>query len=257
MSELKTLAARFHELHVPGQPLVLFNAWDAGSAKAVAAAGAAAIATGSWSVAAANGFADGENMPLALAIDNLARIAKAVALPVTIDLESGYGEHADAVGLAVTAAIGAGAIGCNLEDSIPGSGVLREIGVQAARLRSGRDAAGKLGLPFFINARTDLFLNAAPDAHDEAMVAAALERAAAYAQAGADGLFVPGLADKGLIARLVKASPLPVNIMVTDATPTLKEMAELGVARVSHGPRPYLAMMKVLEAAARSAMGKA
>jgi 2-methylisocitrate lyase-like PEP mutase family enzyme len=254
MSDLKTLAAQFHELHVRGRPLVLFNAWDAGSARAVAAAGAMAIATGSWSVAAANGYADGENMPFALAIDNLARIAKAVALPLTIDLESGYGEAAGAVGIAIAAAIGAGAVGCNLEDGIPGSGALRDIAVQAARLRAGRAAAGELGLPFFINARTDLFLNSAPASHDEAMVAAALERAAAYAAAGADGLFVPGLAEPALIERLVKASPLPVNIMVTDSTPTLGAMAALGVARVSHGPRPYLAMMKALETAARTAL---
>ena len=252
MPDLKTLAAQFHELHIRGRPLVLFNAWDAGSARAVAAAGARAIATGSWSVAAANGYADGENMPFALAIDNLARIAKAVALPVTIDLESGYGEAADAVGIAVTAAIGAGAVGCNLEDSIPGSGALRDIAVQAARLRAGRAAAGKLG--FFINARTDLFLNSAPASHNDAMVAQALERAAADAGAGADGLFVPGLADPALIARLVKAAPLPVNIMVTDDTPSLAAMAALGVARVSHGPRPYLAMMKALETAARTAL---
>jgi 2-methylisocitrate lyase-like PEP mutase family enzyme len=109
-------------------------------------------------------------------------------------------------------------------------------------------------LPFFINARTDLFLTTAADTHDDALVTDAIGRAFAYAEAGADGFFVPGLADKGLIARLVAESPLPINIMVTDATPALKDLAELGVARVSHGPRPYLQMMKALEQAARAAL---
>jgi 2-methylisocitrate lyase-like PEP mutase family enzyme len=254
MSDLKELATQFHRLHLPGRPLVLFNAWDAGSAKAVAAAGACAIATGSWSVAAANGVADGEIVPLAFAIANLTRIAGSVALPVTIDLESGYGEHPAAVAEAVALAMGAGAVGCNVEDSVPASGAIRDSADQAVRIQSGRAAADKLGVPFFINARTDLFLQAAPDTHDEAMVAAAIDRAVAYANAGASGFFVPGLADKALIARLVEASPLPVNIMVTNTTPTLREMAELGVARVSHGPRPYIAMMQALEAAARAAM---
>ena len=254
MTEQENLARQFHALHVAGQPLVLFNAWDAGSAKAVAAAGAQAIATGSWSVAAANGAGDGEKLPLDVAIANLARITASVPLPVSIDLESGYGPAPSAVAQAVTLAIGAGAIGCNVEDSIPGSGALREPGAQAERIQAARAAAAALQISFFINARTDLFLNAPPATHDEAMVDAALARAAAYAAAGANGLFVPGLADPALIARVVQASPLPVNIMVMDSTPSLKEMAALGVARVSHGPRPYLAMMKALEAAARAAM---
>src|SRR5690242_15489167 len=112
-------ARLFHSLHVRGQPLVLFNAWDAGSARAVAEAGARAIATGSWSVAAANGFADGEKLPFALALDNLRRIVGAVALPVTIDLESGYGDAPEAVAATIAAALEAGAVGCNVEDSYP------------------------------------------------------------------------------------------------------------------------------------------
>ncbi|HJZ97253.1 MAG TPA: isocitrate lyase/phosphoenolpyruvate mutase family protein, partial [Candidatus Solibacter sp.] len=110
-------AEQFRALHIAGKPLVLFNVWDAGSAKAVAAAGATAIATGSWSVANAHGFADGERIPRALAIDNLRRIAAAADLPVTADLESGYGETPEAVGETIRLAIDAGAIGCNLEDS--------------------------------------------------------------------------------------------------------------------------------------------
>lgn len=254
MLNQKEKAEQFKALHVPGNPLVLFNAWDAGSAKAVAAAGACAIATGSWSVAAAHGYADGEQLPFALAMDNLRRIVNAVALGVTVDLESGYGAEPAQVGETVRAAIAAGAVGSNLEDSLPGSGELRAAREQAERIAAARTAAGPL--PFFINSRTDLFLRAPRETHGDAMVDEALERAAAYAAAGADGLFVPGLADQRLIARLVAASPLPVNVMVTDSTPSLAALARLGVARVSHGPRPYLQMMKALEQAARRAMDK-
>ena len=122
-------ATRFHALHQPGHPLVLFNIWDPGSAKAVAAAGAAAVATGSWSVAAANGFDDGERMPLELALANLRRIVAATTLPVTIDLESGYGETPEHVATTVLAALDAGAVGCNIEDSFPESGALRDAAI--------------------------------------------------------------------------------------------------------------------------------
>jgi 2-methylisocitrate lyase-like PEP mutase family enzyme/pimeloyl-ACP methyl ester carboxylesterase len=242
----------FRSFHIPGKPLVLFNIWDAGSAKTVAKAGAKAIATGSWSVANANGFADGERISLAFAIDNLHRIVGATDLPVTIDLESGYGDASQAVGETIALAIEAGAVGCNLEDSFPANGKLRQIVDQAQRIRCARQAADAAGIRFFINARTDIFFDPAPEEHDDAMVNQAIQRAHAYAQAGADGLFVPGLADITLIARLAEASPLPLNIMVGDATPPLRALAEHGVARVSHGPRPYLMAMKALEEVARN-----
>ncbi|MFS8063904.1 MAG: isocitrate lyase/phosphoenolpyruvate mutase family protein, partial [Luteimonas sp.] len=187
-------AARlFHSLHVRGQPLVLFNAWDAGSARAVAEAGAQAIATGSWSVAAANGFADGEQLPIAFAMENLRRIIQAVALPVTVDLESGYGDAPAAVAATVAAALDAGAVGCNLEDSFPVDGSLRDITGQVARLAAARNAADAAGVALYINARTDVFFQTPAAAHDMAMVDAALERARAFAAAGASGLFVPGV----------------------------------------------------------------
>jgi 2-methylisocitrate lyase-like PEP mutase family enzyme len=255
MSTQQTKAERFRSLHVAGAPLVLFNIWDAGSAKAVVAAGARAIATGSWSVAAANGFADGENMPLDFAIANLARIVAATDLPVTIDLESGYGESVEAVQHCVAGAIAAGAVGCNLEDSVPQNGSLRSIDEQQQRLAAARRAAQQAGIPIFINARTDVFFQKSAAEHDDSMVAAALERAHAYSRVGADGLFVPGLADAELIARVVAGSPLPVNIMASAATPPLARLAELGVARVSHGPGPFRLVMKALEDAARAAHG--
>jgi 2-methylisocitrate lyase-like PEP mutase family enzyme len=245
-------AEQFRELHVPGRPLVLFNIWDAGSARAVATAGAKAIATSSWSVANAHGFADGERVPLALVVDNLRRIVAATDLPVTIDLESGYGDSLDAVKQTIQLAIEAGAVGCNLEDSFAANGKLREMGDQADRIRQARQTAEAAKMRFFINARTDVFFQRAAEQHNEIMVVEAIERARTYADAGAEGLFAPGLVDIALIARLAQASPLPLNIMVGDSTPELRELAEHGVARVSHGPRPYLAAMKALEEAARS-----
>lgn len=253
MTEQARKAEQFRALHVRGKPLVLFNIWDAGGAKAVAATGARAIATGSWSVANANGFADGEHIPLALAIDNLRRIVAATDLPVTVDLESGYGDRPDAVAATIGQAIAAGAVGCNLEDSFPADGRLRETADQIERIRRARQIADAAGLPFFINARTDVFFQRPAAEHDEAMLATASERSRAYADAGADGLFAPGLVAIELIARLANAAPLPLNIMVTDATPPLRALAEHGVARVSHGPRPYLVAMKALEDAARAA----
>jgi 2-methylisocitrate lyase-like PEP mutase family enzyme len=249
----KEKAEHFHTLHVPGRPLVLFNIWDPGSAKAVAAAGAHAIATGSWSVANANGYADGERVPLDLAIDNLLRIVQAVDVPVTVDLESGYGKTPTAVAQAIERTIQAGAIGCNLEDSFPENGHLREIAEQVERIKHARKAADGANVSYFINARTDVFFQPSPGGHDDAALADALQRARAYADAGANGLFAPGLTDESLISRLAAASPLPLNIMVVETTPSLSKLAQLGVARVSHGPGPYLAMMKNLEQAARDA----
>ena len=253
MADQTCKAEQFRALHIPGKPLVLFNIWDAGGAKAVAAGGAKAIATGSWSVANANGFGDGERIPLALAIDNLRRIVGATELPVTIDLESGYGDTSELVGETIAVAIDAGAVGCNLEDSFPANGKLRETVDQADRIRRARQTADAANIRFFINARTDIFFQRPPEEHDDAMVVEAIDRAHAYAEAGADGLFAPGLADITLIARLAEVSPLPLNIMVGDATPPVRALAEHGVARVSYGPGPYLRAMKALEEAARAA----
>jgi methylisocitrate lyase len=247
-------AEEFRALHVCGKPLVLFNVWDAGSAMAVAASGAKAIATSSWSVANANGFADGERVARALAIDNLRRIVVTVEVPVSVDLESGYSDKAEGVEETVGLAIEAGAVGCNLEDSFPTTGRLRETVEQAERIRYARRAADAANIRFFINARTDVFFQQPHEQHDEQMVVQAIQRACAYAEAGADGLFAPGLANLALIGRLAEALPLPVNIMVGGTTPCLSELAESGVARVSHGPRPYLLAMKALEEAACGAI---
>ena len=192
MTDQAVKAEQFLGLHVQGKPFVLFNVWDAGSAEAVTNAGAKAIGTSSWSVANANGFADGERIPLALAIDNLRRIINATELPVTVDLESGYGDKPEAVGEAISLAIEAGAIGCNLEDSFPADGKLRAITDHSERVRRARETAEAAHISFFINARTDVFFQGPPEQHSYAMVVEAIERARAYADAGANGLFAPG-----------------------------------------------------------------
>lgn len=237
--------------------MILFNVWDAGSAAAVAKAGARAIATGSWSIAAANGFADGEKMDPEVSFAAIGRIAAASKLPLTADLERGYGDTPGDVGRTITRALAAGTVGCNVEDNLPANPAnpadtsLREIAAQVERYAAARQAATDAGIDLFLNARTDVFFQRPAQDHDAGMVDAALERARAYADAGADGLFVPGLIDLALIARLVAASPLPVNIMRTGAEPSIAALAAAGVARVSHGPAPYLLAMAALERAAR------
>lgn len=240
-------ARAFAALHVPGDPVVLFNAWDAGSAKAVAEAGAKAIATGSWSVAAANGFSDAEALPINLAIDNAARIVAAVELPVTIDFEGGYATDPAALGENFAWLAKTGAIGCNFEDQVIGGEGIHAVADQAARIRAARAA---VGADFFINARTDIFLKAGPETHDDAKVDAALERARAYAEAGASGFFVPGLIDLRLLERVCSASPLPVNFMAFAGAPEAREVANVGIARISHGPGPYRLAMEALKTAA-------
>jgi 2-methylisocitrate lyase-like PEP mutase family enzyme len=249
MPARQDLFRAFEALHVPGTPVILFNAWDAGSAKAVADAGAQAIATGSASVAAAHGFDDAEALPIDLAIANAARVVAAVELPVTIDFEGAYAVAPEAVAANVRRLADTGAVGCNFEDQIVGGEGVHPIHVQAARIRAARDAAGP---DFFINARTDLFLQAKPDTHDGAMVDSALERAQAYADAGASGFFVPLLADLTLLERFCAASPLPVNFMAFPGAPSAAEVAATGVARISHGPFPYKLAMKALKEAAEA-----
>lgn len=250
-------AQTFHKLHVPGKPVVLFNAWDAGSAQAVAKAGAKAIATGSWSVAAAHGYGDGEKLPLELAIANLKRIVAAVDLPVTIDFESGYGRAPEVVSRAVAQAIEGGAIGFNFEDRIISAGGgerdLYSVEEQSSRIRAARKACEQTGIPAYINARSDVFLKVDATKHTKEHCDAALERARAYKDAGGSGLFVPGLVDETLIALICKACPLPVNAMIQSNSPPNKRLAQLGVARISYGPGPYRRAMQFLEEAAREA----
>lgn len=243
----------FETLHVKGGPLVLYNIWDAGSAKAIAKAGAAAIATGSWSVAAAQAYPDGEAIPLDMLETIVQRIVDVVDLPVTIDFEGGYGPELGAVARHAARIMEAGAIGINFEDRIVGGNGVYDVGTQSARIAAIRQSADEHHLPLFINARTDLFLQAPAEQHGERLNEAK-ERALAYRDAGASGFFAPGLLDKALIADLCEAVPLPVNIMMMTGVPPLAHLAELGVARVSHGAAPFRSLMISLEEQARIAL---
>jgi 2-methylisocitrate lyase-like PEP mutase family enzyme len=244
-------ARQFAELHRKHDPIILFNAWDAGSARAIGEGGASAIATGSWSVAAAHGFRDGEALPLDLVIANLERIVQAVEIPVTLDFEGGYASGPKALKENVERVIRAGAVGINFEDQVVGGEGLYDTDSHCARIRAVRSAAGVQGSSLFINARTDLFLKSDPAQHDDSMLEQAITRSKAYAEAGASGFFAPGLREIDLIRTLCEQSPLPVNIMMRPEGPSTRELAESGVSRISYGPLPYIQAMKALTEASR------
>ncbi|MEP3638870.1 MAG: isocitrate lyase/phosphoenolpyruvate mutase family protein [Paracoccaceae bacterium] len=239
-------AQSFKKMHQKGAPLVLYNIWDAGSAKTIVDAGATAVATGSWSVAAAQGYKDGQGIPLDFVLQIAARIALTVDVPVSIDFEGAYADTPSDVRKNVTQIIEAGAIGINFEDQVVGGQGLHSISDQAARIKAARDAAEDTGIPLFINARTDLFLKAPKDAAHSELLDDAFERASAYSDAGADGFFVPGLTDLGLIQKVTDQVNLPVNVMMLGPLSSPKAAAECGVSRVSYGPQPFSKAMKDL-----------
>jgi 2-methylisocitrate lyase-like PEP mutase family enzyme len=240
---------RFAALHVPGDPLVLYNIWDVGSARAVAAAGAKALATGSHPVGDASGFGDGQKVPLDYVFANAKRIAEAVDLPLTVDFEGAYSTEPDIAAANIAALKASGAVGCNFEDQVIGGEGVHPLGAQCRRIEAIRKAVGS---DFFINARTDLFLKVKE--HDAALVDEVIERGKAYADAGASGFFVPRLADPRQAERVVKQVPLPLNLIAFPGAPSKRQWADAGVARISHGPFPHRALMARLEEMARDAM---
>ena len=248
-------AKRFAELHVKGKPLLLYNAWDAGSAKAILAAGATAIATSSWSVAEAQGYRDGEAIPIELAERIIERIAATIEAPVTVDFEGGYSEDDSELADNISRLVDTGVVGINFEDRVVNGSGLYSVDRQARRIAAIRKAAEKKGVALFINARTDVFFEHGEDAAQA--VGEALDRAKAYEAVGASGFFVPGLVDDALIGRICEGVSLPVNIMVMEGVPSNGRLAELGVARISYGPIPYIRAMKELEQEARTALGEA
>lgn len=239
-------AILFKKFHVKGDPLILYNIWDAGSAKSVQDVGVKAIATSSWSVANAHGYEDGEKLPFELALSNLKRIIDIAHLPVTIDIEGGYGKTPSEVQKTVIKVIEAGAVGINFEDQILEGEGLYDIEYQCARIKAIREVAKQAEIPIFINARTDIFLKS--DRHNEKHLEEAQCRALAYAKAGADGFFTPGLINTSYILRLVECSPIPINIMILPDHPHQKKLSTLGVARISYGPEPYCKVIDALKA---------
>lgn len=240
----RELADKLRALHEG--TLVLPNAWDAASAALIAGAGAPAIATTSGGVAWSAGRPDGHGLTREEMAELVARIVRVVDVPVTADIEGGY----DDVAATVAAVIEAGAVGINLEDSTAPGGPLFDVASQAERVRAARAAATEAGLPgLWINIRTDVYLFGIgePDGRRDDVLA----RAAAYAEAGADSLFVPGLVDLETLKGLVEESPLPVNVMVWPGAPTVAELEAVGVRRISVGTAIAQAAYGVAQRAAK------
>jgi 2-methylisocitrate lyase-like PEP mutase family enzyme len=227
MSTRKEKAEQFRALHHGTQILVLLNAWDAASARIFEVAGAPAIATTSSGLAAALGYPDGQKIPRDMMIGALRQICRVVDIPVSADIEWGYGTTVSEVRDTVKAVMDAGAVGINLEDAMQEPNRLVE------RIGAIREAAVARDLPLFINARTDVYLRGAgapAERFDDAVC-----RLRAYEAAGADGLFAPGLGDAETISRLLSAIHLPLNILAGRGVPEVKELERLGVKRVSMG----------------------
>jgi 2-methylisocitrate lyase-like PEP mutase family enzyme len=240
MSQVKK-AKEFAALHVKGTPVILYNAWDAGSAKAIVEAGAKAIATSSWSVAAAQGYEDGEDLPISIAEQVVGKITSSVDVPVTVDFEGGYSDDDHKLASNISKLLDLGIIGINFEDRVVKGKGLYDTDRQAKRIAAIRRAADHKGVPLFINARTDVFLGNSADVEE------ALQREKAYAAAGASGFFIPGLTHADQIKRIAEEATLPVNVMVMDGVPSNDKLAKLSVSRVSYGPIPYIEAMEALQ----------
>lgn len=245
-------AAAFRRLHARGADsiLVLPNAWDALSARVVEAAGAPAIATTSAGISWALGHPDGQGLTRDAMVDAVRRIVAAVRVPVSADVESGYGSGTpEDVAETVRGVIGAGAVGINLEDSPGRDGQpMLETAVQAARIAAARAAATAAGVDLFINVRVDSYLRqvgAEGDRFDETV-----RRAHAYTAAGADGVFVPMVVDGPTIQRLAAAVGAPLNVLAVPGAHRVSELRSLGVARVSVGPGLARSVMTYVQRAA-------
>jgi 2-methylisocitrate lyase-like PEP mutase family enzyme len=286
-------ASRLLELHHGSQPLVLINAWDAASAAMVEHCGLPAIATSSAAMANALGFPDGQYLPWPQMLEAVARVCRAVKVPVTADIESGFAANVTALETSITQIIKAGAVGVNLEDVMPANPALQDddhqnagaknadpvrhgsplfpLREQIARIQSARRAAQAAGIHLVINARTDAYWQAGVEPA-EAM-RNTLERGKAYLQAGADCIFIPGLQNPDHIKTVIdylranppSVDPLPadrlsiehgepaINILAGPGVPSIPELAKLGVKRVSYGSGPHRAAMGLLRRIASEA----
>lgn len=240
----------FASLHVPGDPVILYNIWDVGSALAVVKAGAKALATGSHPVGDASGFGDAHQVPLDYVFANARRIVDAVdPLALTVDFEGAYSTDPDEGGRNVARLKETGAVGCNFEDQVIGGEGIHPLDLQVRRIEAIRRAVGD---DFFINARTDLFLKTTE--YDDQLIDEVIQRGKAFADAGASGFFVPRMAESRHIERVVREVPLPLNLIAFPGAPPKAQWAAAGVARISHGPFPHRALMAQLEEAARAAI---
>jgi 2-methylisocitrate lyase-like PEP mutase family enzyme len=237
---LQDAAERLRSLHHRPEPLVLPNAWDAASARVVVEAGFPVVATTSVGMAASLGWADGEATPADEMFWAIGRIARAVEVPVTADIESGYGLAPEEIARRL---LGAGAVGCNLEDTDHGAGrTLRDAHIQADRVAAVKRAAKAAGVDIVVNARTDVFLRQVPD--EQLPIEEAIRRGRLYLEAGADCIFPIGAGDAGAIAALVDGIPAPVNVIAGfRGAPGQARLRELGVKRISYAGRLHHAML--------------
>jgi 2-methylisocitrate lyase-like PEP mutase family enzyme len=219
-------APLFHSLHREGI-LLLANAWDAGSARLIESVGARAIATTSAGVAWSHGYADGNLLPVPLLVATVAEIARVIRVPLTVDIEGGYSDDPASVGEAVARVVDAGAVGINIEDGTAAPDLL------CAKIEQAKRAATRLGVDLYVNARVDVYLRSL--APPERRVAETLARAAQYRGAGASGIFVPGVSEIPEIRAVAAGVGLPLNILCRPGLPSAKELAALGVRRLSAG----------------------
>jgi 2-methylisocitrate lyase-like PEP mutase family enzyme len=238
-------AIEFRKLHKSPRALVLANVWDVASARIMLSAGFPALATTSAGIAFSLGFPDGQKISREEMIARIARIARAVDAPVSADIEAGYGNSSEAVARTTRELIEAGAIGMNLEDrtSDPGRSLL-EIEIAVEKIKAARAVAVELQIPVVINARTDVYLQ--PGGDPQMQYPETLRRLSAYRDAGADCVFAPGVKDADIIRRLVKDLQCPLNILAMPGSPTIPQLEEMGVARVSLGSGPMRATLGLL-----------
>lgn len=239
---MPNLAETFHSLHKQNDLLILPNAWDAGSAKVIEDAGAKAIATSSAGVAWGLGYPDGDVLPPRLLADLAARITDVIRIPLSVDFEGGYTKNPAKVAENLRPIIGAGAVGINIEDGEDRPELL------AKKIEKARKAAESAGVSVFINARTDVYL--AEIGSPESRVGETIKRAARYRDAGANGIFIPGLSEPSAIRAIVAEVKMPVNVMAYPGLPPAKELKKLGVKRLSSGTAiPQMIWSRVAELA--------
>ena len=237
-------------LHHGPRILLLPNAWDVASARIFEDAGFPAIATTSSGIANSLGYPDGQVIRRDEMLEVVARIVRAVSVPVSADMEAGYGETPDDMAATARGVIEVGAVGLNLEDAVgEGSGKLFEIAAQKEKIRAMIDAAKKMGVDLVLNARTDIYLEEIGEPSTRAE--RTIERLNAYREAGAASLFAPGVQDAATIARLVRGVRGPLNILGRAGTPSVPELEKLGVARVSVGGGPMRVTMTVVSRIAK------
>jgi 2-methylisocitrate lyase-like PEP mutase family enzyme len=245
-------AEAFRRLHEQPEPLRLVNAWDALSARVFAKAGAPAIGTSSFAVAASLGYQDGQHVPWPTVRRVTGEIVEAAGeVPVTVDIEAGGGAEPADVVRTVADVVAAGAVGVNLEDANPEvPGTLFDVDDQCRRLSAARAAAEEQGVPLYVNARCDTYFS--PAVEPAQRLDETLKRTAAYLAAGADGIFLPGLVDAGILRTVVASVGAPVNVMVWPGLPPADELGRLGVKRISQGGAMFLLAVGFLERSTRA-----